>query len=149
MHALYNLKEMLCKELEEFGERGDLTAGSLATVDTLAHALKNLDKVIMAKEDEMGQSSRGGSYYDGESYRNSMRSYRGSYDGEGDSYARGYSSKRDSMGRYSRDGSYRGGYSRASEKDEFVRQLQELVDTAPDDSTRQHVERLIRQMDQS
>ena len=129
MHALYNLKEMLCKELEEFGERGDITASSLSTIDTLAHAIKNLDKVIMEKEE-------GGSYR--------MRSYDDGPDG-----GRGYSSKRDSMGRYSRDGSYRGGYSRAGEKDEFVRQLQELVDTAPDDSTRQHVERLIRQMDQN
>lgn len=138
MHALHNLKDMLCKELEKFGERGDITASSLSTIDTLAHAIKNLDKVIMEKEE-------GGSYrmsYDGNSYR--VRSYDDGPDG-----GRGYSSKRDSMGRYSRDGSYRGGYSRAGEKDEFVRQLQELVDTAPDDSTRQHVERLIRQMDQS
>lgn len=137
MHALHNLKDMLCKELEKFGERGDITASSLSTIDTLAHAIKNLDKVIMEKEE-------GGSYrmsYDGNSYR--MRSYDDGPDG-----GRGYSSRRDSMGRYSRDGSYRG-YSRAGEKDAFIRQLQELVDTAPDDKTRMHVERLVREMDQN
>ena len=136
MHALHNLKDMLCKELEKFGERGDITASSLSTIDTLAHAIKNLDKVIMEKEE-------GGSYrmsYDGNSYR--MRSYDDGPDG-----GRGYSSRRDSIGRYSRDG-YRG-YSRAGEKDAFIRQLQELVDTAPDDKTRMHVERLMREMDQN
>ena len=144
MHALYNLYDMLCKELEKFGERGDLTAGSLATIDTLAHAMKNLDKVIMAKEEEGGGSYEGS--YDEGSFRSSRNSMRGSYD-DGMSN-RGYSSRRDSMGRYSRVGSYRGN-SRAGEKDGFIRKLQELVDTAPDDKTRMHVERLIRQMDQS
>lgn len=38
---------------------------------------------------------------------------------------------------------------RAGEKDAFIRQLQELVDTAPDDKTRMHVERLMREMDQN
>ena len=52
MHELYELKDMLCKELEEIGGKGELTAGSLETVDTLAHALKNIDKIIESKEDE-------------------------------------------------------------------------------------------------
>lgn len=90
MHELYELKEMLCKELEEIGGKGELTAGSLETVDTLAHALKNIDKIIENKEND-GYSSR---YYDG-----------------GVSYARGRGSnaRRDSMGRYS---SRYDGYSR-------------------------------------
>ena len=50
MHALYNLRDMLCKELKSYGSRGDLTAGSLSTIDTLAHALKNVDKIIEVRE---------------------------------------------------------------------------------------------------
>lgn len=96
MNELYELKEMLCKELEEIGGKGELTAGSLSTIDTLAHAVKNLDKIIEAKED--GYSGRyDGSYHDG-------------------SYARGRTGnvRRDSMGRYSSEGysRNRGGYSR-------------------------------------
>ena len=87
MHELYELKEMLCKELEEIGGKGELTAGSLETVDTLAHALKNLDKIIEIKED--GYSSR---YYDGD------HSYR-----KRDSMGR-YSSRYDTRDRYSMDG---------------------------------------------
>ena len=70
MHELYELKEKLCKELKKYGSK-ELSAGSLDVVDKLAHAVKNLDKIIMAYEDE--------------DYSN--RSYRGSYDG-------GYSSRR-------------------------------------------------------
>ena len=81
MHELYELKEMLCEELKKHGKE-ELTAGSLEVVDKLAHAVKNLDKIIEAYDD--GYSGR---YEDGRSYR-------------GGSYRR----SRDRMGRYSRDG---------------------------------------------
>lgn len=83
MHELYELKELLCDELKKYGGKGELSAGSLEIVDKLAHAAKNLDKVIESYEDD-GYSGR---YYYGD------RTYRGSY-----------ARRRDRMGRYSRDG---------------------------------------------
>lgn len=74
MHELYELKEMLCKELREYGSKGELTAGALDTIDKLAHAAKNVAKLIEAD--------------DGYSERPYDRSYRRSY-------------RRDAMGRYS------------------------------------------------
>ena len=96
MHELYELKDMLCKELKEYGEKGELTAGSLDVVDKLAHTIKNIDKIIEAYEEDEGYSSR--SYPDGmgDSYA------RGRYSREGRSYARGRTNaRRDRMGRYS------------------------------------------------
>lgn len=97
---------------------------------------------VMSCEDEM----YGESYDDG--YGHSMR---GNYDG-GMSYARGRrNARRDSMGRYSRDGrSYRGnsyerGYSRDG-KDEYREQLMDMLDTAPDEQTRQSIQRMIDNM---
>ena len=95
-------------------------------------------------EDEMD----GESYDDGMSYRErSMRSY-----DDGMSYARGRrNARRDSQGRYSRDGrSYRGnsyerGYSRDG-KDEYREQLMDMLDTAPDEQTRQSIQRMIDNM---
>ena len=58
-----------------------------------------------------------------------------------DDYARGR--KRDSMGRYSRD--YRG-YSRDS-RAEYIDGLRSLLETAPDDQTRQSIQRMISQME--
>ena len=124
MHELYELKEMLCKELEEIGGKGELTAGSLSTIDTLAHAIKNLDKIIEAKEDEEGYSGR---YYDGSYNR---------------SYARGRTNaRRDSMGRYSRDG-----YSRAA--GDMADRVRSLAAEAPDETTRREMERMASKMEQ-
>ena len=46
MHELYELKDMLMKELEEYGSKGELSAGTLDIVDKLTHTIKNLCKII-------------------------------------------------------------------------------------------------------
>ena len=45
MSELYELKEKLCDELKSYGKK-DMTAGSLDVIDKLAHAIKNIDKII-------------------------------------------------------------------------------------------------------
>lgn len=136
MHALYDLKDMLCKELEEYGGKGELTAGSLDVIDKLAHAIKNVDKIIMNYEGEeysnRGSYDNGGGSY-GTSYRNSYRgdnSYR---------RGRGRNARRDSMGRYSSEG-----YSRA---DDMIEQMYNLMENAPDEQARQEIQRVISKME--
>lgn len=118
MKELKELRDMLCDELKEYGKKGELTAGSLSTIDTLAHALKNLDKVI---DDDEGYSGNY-PYWDGGVYR-------------GRSYAR----RRDSMGRYSGER----GYSRSDLSDK----LRDLMDEAPDDHTRQEIRRMVDKLE--
>lgn len=117
MHELHELKEMLCDELKKYGEKGDLTTGSLEVVDKLAHAVKNIDKIIEAYDAD-GYSGR---YYPMYAYDDGNRG--------GRSYAR----RRDSMGRYSR-----GRYSR----DGMADKLRELMEDAPDDKIREDIRRL-------
>lgn len=130
MHKLYDLKEMLCEELKEYGSKDKLDVGALDIVDKLAHAVKNIDKIIEKYEEE-GYSNEMG---DG-SYRGSM-SYRGG------SYARGRgrNARRDSMGRYSSER----GYSRA--EDEFAEELRELIKDAPNDRIRQKMQSIMSEM---
>lgn len=59
MHDLYNLKEMLVKELEEHGKSGNLSKASLDTIDKLAHATKNIAKVIECCEEDAYSNARG------------------------------------------------------------------------------------------
>lgn len=127
MHEIYELKEMLCKELEEYGGK-ELTAGSLDVIDKLAHAIKNLDKII--EKDEDGEYS--GNYPD--------MDMRGSYYGDGGSYARGRNARRDSRGRYS---SARG-YSRA--KEDTIDQLRSVMEDLPE-SVKMDAKRLITKME--
>lgn len=77
-------------------------------------------------------------------------SYRGSYD-DGMSYRGRMNAKRDSMGRYARDGyrdSYDGmmrGYSRDG-KEEYKENLRHMMETAPDENTRQSIKRMLDNM---
>lgn len=138
MHELYELKEMLMDELEEYGRKGELTSGSLEVVDKLSHTIKNLCKIIEKYEDEEysmadgGMSYEGGSYRDGRSYaRRGGQSRRSSYARSRNSYAR-----RDGRGRYSRDGA-----------ENMVMELRELMEDAPDEKTRMEFEKFIKKVE--
>ena len=141
MQDLYALKEMLCKELKNYGKKGELTAGSLEVIDKLAHALKNLNKVI--EEEQYSGRSYDGSYRGSYAYENGSMSDGGSYARSMDdgSYARGRGSgaRRDSMGRYAS-----AGYSRHND---MVMELRELMQDAPDERTRMELEKFINKME--
>lgn len=152
MHELYELKDKLLQELEEYGSK-ELSAGTLDVVDKLSHAVKNLCKIIEMKEDEeeysgdmMGNRMMGGTSYARGGNRGGSRggSYRGSYEGRGGSYARGRGSnaRRDSMVRYSSER----GYSRDGM--EMADQLRDLMEDAPDEAIRKDIERLLRKVEQ-
>ena len=145
MHKLMKLKEKLMEELENFSGK-EINGSALQTIDTLAHATKNLCKIIETAEESEYSSDGGGS-----SYRRGMydggSSRRGSYDDGGSgrrgSYDGGSSEryqKRNSMGRYSRDG----GYYEADE--EFSQKLMQLMDEAPDDRTRDEIQKLLKKL---
>ena len=109
MRDLYKLKDSLVKELEDLGRMG-LSKSNLDTVDKLAHAAKNLAKVIECCEnDEYSNGySRRMSYADEGYSADLAKPYvrpDGSYRDGGMSHARGRrNAPRDAMGRYSGDG---------------------------------------------
>lgn len=141
MKALYELKDMLCEELEKISEKGELTAGSLDAIDKLAHSIKNIDKIIMSEEEYSnngGWEARG--MYSNTNYGGGS-SYRGgnSY-GMGNSYAR----KRDSMGRYARRG-----YSRADGKSDMIEELEVMMNQVSSEKEREAIRRCIDSMEQA
>lgn len=140
MDGLYELKDMLCEELEAYGKKGELTAGSLDIVDKLAHAIKNLHKIIEASEESGEYSERGGSYRGG--YARAQGGNQGGGRGGqgGGSYARqgrGGNARRDSMGRYSRDDG----------KADMVMQLEEIMQDAPNQRIMKKIEQLIGEIE--
>lgn len=123
MKSYEKIKEMLCEELETIAKKGELTAGSLDTVDKLTHAIKSLETIMAMNEySEDGYSSRG-------SYDGNMNS---------NSYARYGNVRRDSMGRYSRD----------EANDEIINRLHEVMNDAPNEQTKQEIRKLINKMEQ-
>ena len=93
----------------------------------LAHAVKNLDKIIESMEESEYSERMDGRSYGGRSY-----------DG-GRSMARGRNARRDSMGRYASDG-----YSNTGD---MADQLRNMMDEAPDERTRQELQRLASKLD--
>ena len=65
MNELHELRRRLCEELMSYNKK-DMSAGSLDVIDKLAHAIKNIDKIIEASDG--GEYSRGRGY----SYHNDM-----------------------------------------------------------------------------
>ena len=140
MHELYELKDKLMKELEEYGKQ-DLTAGSLEVVDKLSHSIKNICKIIEASEEEEGYSMRGMSYDDGMTNggRDRMsRNYRGSY-----ARGRGSNARRDSMGRYAREG----GYSRTDGVEELVENVRDMMQELPQ-NLQMDAQRFVQKLEQ-
>ena len=124
MEYMHELKEMLCEELEKIAREGELTAGSLDTVDKLTHSIKSI-ATIMAMEDS-GYS------------RDYVDRYRGA----------SYAQRRDSRGRYSREGrmnrgSYARGYSRDDETEKMVEKLEKMMEKTQDPNVKQAIEQAI------
>jgi dynactin complex subunit len=128
MEYIEKIKKMLCRELEKFSMKTDLTVTDLEKIHKLSDTIKNLDKIKMLEEDGEGYSEarmgRGGSRY--------------SYDDEmmySERRGRGRNAQRDRTGRYSSDGDYaedyRGGmYSYDDAKDHMMSKLGSMMEDA-------------------
>jgi len=135
MHTYYDVKEMLHEELEDIVKKGELSAGSLDTIDKLLHAIKNADKIIMYEE----YADKGYSYADADGDMNDYSYARG----------RGSNARRDSRGRYSsaRSRYSRTGHSYADDKEEKMEILHEMKEQAQSDDERRVIDKLIRRME--
>lgn len=139
------LIEYVCDELKELEKKADkdgkLSMAEIQYADTLAHMKKNLLKGEEMYSDEYSMARDGMRSYRGGSYG---RSYEGGgYSGEsyarGDGRGRGRNARRDSMGRYSSEGYSRDG-------GEFMDELHELMESAPNDRVRQKLKGIMSEM---
>lgn len=135
MRMYEDLKEMLCRELEEITRKGEMTTGTLDVVDKLTHAIKSIDTIVA-----MGKSgySRGN---DGMSGRG--RSYDSYGDGMSGARGRGRYANRDSMGRYA---GYEN-YSYDDAKADMMSELRELMQSAPDEEIKKELRRFIAKLE--
>ena len=67
MKELHELREKLCNELKSYGNK-DMTAGSLDVIDKLAHAVKNIDKIIHGDTMEYSTRHYARGYYPDSNY---------------------------------------------------------------------------------
>mgnify|MGYP004467154897 FL=1 len=116
MKTLYELKDMLCDELDEIGKKGEMSAGDLETVHKLTDTIKNIDKITMLEENGYSRDE----------------DYPADY-GRGSSYAR--------RGRHY----VRGHYSRDDGRDSLMRKLDEMM-RSTDGYDRETIQRCIDEL---
>lgn len=127
--AMYDLRDMLCKELDEISRKGELGAGDLDIVHKLASTIKNLDKIEMMEDDGY---SRDGDYSRGGDWQADMR---GTY-GRGSSYAR-------------RGTHYvRWHYSRADSMEHLREQINDMMRETDDDRVKEALRRAASLMEE-
>lgn len=124
MHKLYELKEKLMRELEDYSENGKF---SKEDVEAIKYITSSIDHICNIMEDEDGEYSN---TYGGDMGRSYAR--RG-----GRSYAGRRNARRDSMGRYS-------GYSTA--EDDFRMGFEDLLNMAPNERIKTKMREIMRDM---
>ena len=109
--AMYDLRNMLCEELDELARKGDLGAGDLEIAHKLTDTIKNIDKIMMLED---GDYSRTGEW---------EADMRGSY-GRTENYNRGNS--------YANRGRHyvRGHYSRTDGRERMISDIEDMMQEA-------------------
>ncbi len=125
--SMYDLRDMLCEELDEIARKGELGTGDLEIVHKLTDTIKNIDKIETLEEgDYPGRYSRGGDW---------EADMRGTY-GRGSSYAR-------------RGTHYvRGHYSRTDATENLRSQISDLMRETDDDRVKEALRRAISAMEE-
>lgn len=137
MEYMYELKDKLCKELDEIARKPEMGAGDLEIIHKLTDTIKNLDKIEMLEDggySQAGYRDGGSSYNRGSSYANRGKHYvRGHYSRDG----------------YSNEGrGSRGGYSRHDAKEAMMEQMEMLMDQAGSEREREAIQRCMSQLEQ-
>ena len=143
--TLYDICDMLNRELDEYSEKvrkagGKLSAGDLEVIDKLTHAIKSVKTTIAMIEHEDDYSNDGRSYeYNRGGNRSNARGGR-SYDGDmrGMSNARGRMGnvRRDDMGRFSRD----------EAEDDLMGKLHEYMNMVDEPEKKQEIKRFMKKL---
>lgn len=125
MHKLYELKEKLMRELEDYSENGKFSKEDVEAIKYITSAIDHICN-IMEDADEEG-------------YSGDMMRMGGGRGGRGNrSYARGRggNARRDSRGRYSSEGySY-----------EFKADLEELMQDAPNERVKMKLREVMQEV---
>lgn len=132
MHKLYELKDKLMKELEEYADNGKFSKDDVEAIKYTASAIDHICNIV---DGDGGEYSGMYPYaYDGGSYARGNRG--GNRSNTGNSYARGrMNARRDSMGRYS------------SAREDIAEQLRDIMSDAPSDHIRMEIERLANKVE--
>lgn len=117
MYALREIREKLCRELDELAQKQEVGVGDLDILYKLTTTIKNIDKIEM-----YGQYSRD------------------------DGYSRTGELGGATRSSYNRGNSYRGRYSRGNTSEMMKQHLEDMMNSATDERTREVLQRTVEQL---
>ena len=145
LKELYDMRETVGHKIAQANKKikangGDIANDDVDIVDKLSHSLKSLvTTCAMLEAEEDGYSGRTAPMWNpGISYGYMGRETRENYSRDGGGNNGGYS-----RNRYSREN--RNGYSRTGD---MMDQLRQMMDEAPDETTRMEIRKLMDKMEQ-
>lgn len=132
MHKLMELKEKLMNELEDYADNGKFSKDDVEAIKYTASAIDHICNIV----EDMDEYSN--AMMDNTSYARGGNRGGGSRRGGANQY--GSYARRNSRGRYSNEG-----YSMA---DGIAEELRGLMQEAPDQQTRQDIQRIVSRLEQ-
>lgn len=142
MHKLYELKDKLINELEDYSENGKFSKEDVEVIKYAASAVDHICNIIDGEESEYSEAMDGGMMGGGTIMGGRGGSYEGGSYARGRSYARGNRGGRGGRTGRNQYGSY--AYSRAAE--DISEDLKQLAEDAPDERTRRMVTELAEKL---
>lgn len=141
MDALYNLKELLEKEITKVTTKGDVSPTEIKTLGEAVDILKDIETICAMKEygdddQSYAMSNRG---YSTRRMTSRYPMYRDSYDSSYNSY--------DDMSY--RQGRSRDSYSRHTEKEEMIDKLERKLKTAQNEQERRYIMECIEELERN
>ena len=133
MESYYELKRMLCKELDEIAKEGKISTGSLDAIDKITHSIKSLVTIMAMEEGGYSGAENGNS---GARRRDSMGRY-----ADGGSYGRYYDDR--NMSGYSGRR-----YSRDEGKSHMVKEFEKLMDKASSQEEKEVIMSALNQLNE-
>ena len=146
LKEVYDLKETVGHKIAQANKKikangGDIENDDIGMIDELSHSIKSLVTTcaMLEAEEDGGYSERYAPMWNpGISYDHMGRETRENYSRDGSGTHGGYS-----RNRYSREN--RNGYSRTGD---MMDQLRQMMDEAPDETTRMEIRKLMDKMEQ-
>lgn len=139
MEYMQELKQKLCRELEEIAmksSKASMSPSDIEEIHMLTDTIKNIDKIDRLEEGYSEMYSRDGDWQARGSYNRGS-----SYANRGQHYVRGHYSRenRDARGRYSRDDA----------KGEMMGAMEDLMDSATTEKERDIIRRAMEQLEKA
>lgn len=136
MESYYELKRMLCKELDEIAKEGKISSGSLDAIDKITHSIKSLVTIMAMEEGGYSGAENGYNGNSGARRRDSMGRY-----ADGGSYGRYYDDR--NMSGYSGRR-----YSRDEGKSHMIKEFEKLMDKASSQEEKEVIMSALNQLNE-